>query len=139
MEWFAWVAPIFAILGVIITAAVGYYRIGQNEKRIDQVKLDQEKRCENCQAARKEQRAVDDTKIVQNQVMINELMKMHTAQVMSNSTEHNLINVSAARTEEQLKNVLAKIEELAHAVHRIERDMPRDYRPSPDTGHHRKG
>lgn len=139
MEWFAWIAPIFAILGVIITAAVGYYRIGQNEKKIEQVEAIQDAKCNACRLAQKEQRNMDETKTASWQGMMQRLMEMHTAQVISNAAEHSAINISAARTEEQLKNLLAKIEDLASAVHRIERDMPRDYRPSPETGPHRKG
>lgn len=139
MEWFSWVSPILAILGVITTAAVGYYRLGQTEKAIDKNKADQDKRCEQCQANRKEQRSMDETKTGQWQTMMARLMEMHTAQVMANASEHSAINITAARTEEQLKNLLAKMEDLANAVHRIERDMPRDYRPSPETDRHRKG
>ena len=82
---------------------------------------------------------MDETKTGQWQTMMSRLMEMHTAQVIANAQEHSAINITAARTEEQLKNLLAKMEDLTNAVHRIERDMPRDYRPSPETDRHRKG
>ena len=139
MEWLSWVSPLIAILGVIITAAVGYYRLGQTEKATDKNKADQETKCRECQATRKEQRAMDETKTGQWQTMMSRLMEMHTAQVIANASEHSAINITAARTEEQQKNLLAKMEDLANAVHRIERDMPRDYRPSSETDRHHKG
>jgi hypothetical protein len=107
MEWLSWVSPLVALGGLIVTASIGYYRIGQNEKKIDQNKADQDKRCEQCQVARKEQKAMEETRATQGQAQLTELMKMHSAQVAANATEHSLINISAARTEEQLKNVLA--------------------------------
>lgn len=139
MEWFSYVGPLLSIVGVIVTASIAYYRIGQNEKKIDQNKADQEARCNACKLTQKDQRNADETKTANWQSMMQRLLEMHTAQVISNASEHSSINISAARTEEQLKNLLAKIEDLASAVHRIERDMPRDYRPSPETGQHRKG
>jgi len=138
MEWFTWVAPLATIIGLIVTAAVAYYRLGQNEKKIDQNKIDQEAKCRECQASRKEQRAADEAKTGQWQNMVQRLMDMHTAQVMSNAQEHSSINITAARTEEQLKHILAKMEDLSHAIHRIERDMPREYRPSPDSNRFEK-
>lgn len=139
MEWFSWVSPLIALGGLIVTASIGYYRIGQNEKKIDQNKADQDKRCEACKISQKEQRITDEAKTVSWQGMMQKLMEMHTAQVLANASEHQSINISAARTEEQLKTLLAKVEDLAHAVHRIERDMPREYRPSSDTDRLRKG
>jgi flagellar biosynthesis component FlhA len=138
MEWFTWVAPIATIIGLIVTAAVGYYRIGQNEKKTDQNKIDQEKQCAQCHASQKEQRATDEAKQITWQNMIQRLMEMHTAQVMANAQEHSSINITAARTEEQLKHILAKMEDLSHAIHRIERDMPREYHPSPGSNRFEK-
>jgi hypothetical protein len=138
MEWFSYVGPLLSIVGVIVTASIAYYRIGQNEKKIDQNKADQEARCASCKVSQKEQRSADETKTASWQNMMQRLMEMHTAQVIANASEHSSINISAARTEEQLKHILAKMEDLTHAIHRIERDMPREYRPSSDSNRFEK-
>lgn len=133
MEWLIYVSPIIAIGGLIVIAAVGYYRIGQNEKKIDQNKEEQERRCAICRASQRDAQSSQETKTASWQAMMQELMKMHTAQVLANNTEHAGMNISAARTEEQLKSLVSKIEDLASAIHRIERNMPpREYFPSRD-------
>jgi hypothetical protein len=139
MEWYHFVTPITAGIGLVSVWAVNNYRIGQTEKKVEQNKMDQEDRCAACRSERKDQKHSDETRASAGSAMVHELLKAHTAQVLANATEHSAMNINAARTEEQLKNLLAKIEDLANAVHRIERDMPRDYRPSPETGQHRRG
>lgn len=138
MEWYHWITPASTVLGLVAVWAVNHYRIGQAEKKIDQNKCDQDTKCTACRASQRDQKLIDEARIQTWQSMMQKMMDMHTAQVISNAQEHSNINIGAARTEEQLKSILAKIEDLTSAVHRIERDMRREYQPSPESETHER-
>lgn len=140
MEWFSWVSPIIAILGVVITAAVGYYRIGQNEKKIDQVKADQVEKCKQCLERQKEERNAEAHRYERAVSLAEHNSAMLASHIATNASEHTKIEVSAARTEEQLKALGRKMDEISNTLAYIVRNMPREYRPQETThGIEKKG
>lgn len=141
MEWYHWTSIVTIAAGVVATFAVSKYRIGQLEKsrkedaenlekKMKEMKEDSISRCSRCLEQRKEERNEESHKYERAVSLAEHNSAMLAAHIANNASEHTAMQISAARTEEQLKALNHKMDELSRSIAHISRVMhSRDYRP----------